>query len=165
MLAFGCMSTKAYVRNSSRLRKIRRIAVLPFASNHPAMGATIAESLAGQLVASRFVILERARLKSLLAEQQLTIEGILDGDESYVGKLRGVDGLVFGSATIANGFAGLANGGNIDYVSACTARLVDVSTGEVVFATNFKTSGPSTMSGVASPGEVADRLARDFVDQ
>jgi TolB-like protein len=162
---FGCMSTKGFVKDQSRLTQIRRIAVLPFKSNQPVFGVTIAESISAELIASRFAIVERSQIDAILAEQRLTVEGVVEGRESFVGKIRGIDALVLGSVSVSRGFAGLAFGGNIDYISACTARLVDAATGEILYAVNFKSDAPNTFSGVATPGAVASKIASELAKQ
>lgn len=158
----GCMSTKGFVKDSVRLSAIKKIAVLPFASNDTGAGNTIADSLAAELVASRFVIVERSQIEKLLAERNLSIAGIVSGRENFAGKVTGVDAFILGSASTSKGFAGLAYGGMIDYVSTCSARMVDVITGEVLFAVNYKADSPNTWSGVSSLGKVAEKLATEF---
>jgi len=160
LLVCGCTSTKSFVKNPTRLRQINRVAVLPFVCNKPEYGYNIAESLSANLLASRLRIIERSQLQRLLDEQNLTIDGIIMGTQSFVGKLNGVDALILGSATTSRGFAGLAYGGNIDYVSNCTARIVDVRTGEVLVAATFSSEGASTMSGVTTAAEVGEKLAK-----
>ncbi len=165
LILCGCTSTKSFVKNSSRLRQITRVAVLPFVCNKQEFGYNIAESLSANLLATRLTIVERSQLQLLLDEQNLTIDGIIRGDQSFVGKLHGVEALIMGSATVSRGFAGLVHGGNIDYVSNCTARIVDVSTGEVLIAAIFSSEGASTMSGVTTATEVGEKLAKKLASE
>jgi hypothetical protein len=161
----GCTSTKGFVKNPSRLRQINRIAILPFICNKEEFGYNIAESISACLLSSRLTIIERSQLQLLLNEQNLTIDGIVRGDQSFVGKLQGVDALIMGSATASRGFAGMAYGGNIDYISNCTARIVDVTTGEVLSAASFSSEGASTMSGVTTATEVGEKLAKKLASE
>jgi len=150
LLLSGCARTKVFTKNPTRLKSIDRIAVLPFVCDQPEIGFNIAESMSAHLLISRFTVIERSQLLRLLQEQDLTIEGIVTGRQSFVGKIRGVDALILGSATMDRGFAGLAYGGNKNYVSNCTARIVDVTTGEVLIAANFTADTANTWSGITT---------------
>lgn len=160
----SCMSTHGYVKEASKLSAVKRIAVFPFVSKGEAIGYTIAELLTAELMASRFTIIERSQLEHLLAERNMTMEGIIAGRESFVGKLSGIDAVIMGSVIMSRGFAGLAYGGNIDYVSACTARIVDVQTGEILYAVSYKASAPTTWNGVSTAGKAAGKLASQLKD-
>lgn len=163
LFAAGCMSTQSWVKNPERLSQINRIAVLPLKSNAPSVGESISDAIAGQLLMSRYTIVERSQLENILSEQNLTMSGILDGQQSFVGKIKNIDALILGSATVSVGFAGVAFGGNVEYVSSSSIRMVDIKTGEVLAVSNFKTDTPNTFSGVATPGKVAEKLAADFI--
>ena len=91
------------------------------------------------------------------------MSGILEGQESFVGKIKNIDALILGSVTVSTGFAGLAFGGNIESVSSCSVRMVDVKTGEILAVANFKADTANTFSGVPTPGKVAEQLAADFL--
>ena len=160
IVVIGCATTKVFVKNPERIQKIHKIAVLPFVCNKAEIGYNIAESLSANLVMSRFTVIERGQLKKLLIEQGLTLTGVIENNQLIIGKIKGVDAVIVGSATTKRGFAGMIYGGVIDYVSNCSARLVDVETGEVLLATNFTAESASTMSGVTTASEVGESLAR-----
>ena len=155
----SCTTTSDYVKNPKRLSQIEKIAVLPIRCNNPAIGDVLTDFLSTNLVATRFSIIERSQLEMLLKEKNLTVEGIMSGRQSFVGKIEGVDAYIFGTATAGRGFVGLANGWVADYIKNCSVRLVDGSTGEVILAVNFETTSPSTFSGVQTPPKVASELA------
>jgi hypothetical protein len=163
LLFIGCASTKSYVRNPQRLNAIKRVAVLPFICRSRDIGYAISEGLAARMVASQYDIIERTQFEKLLNEQGLTLSGALEDQSSIVGKIKGVDAIIVGSATVDNGFAGIQYGGYIDYVSSATARMIDLITGEVLVAATFSSSGPSTFSGVTPPNEVGEKLAKKII--
>jgi curli biogenesis system outer membrane secretion channel CsgG len=78
-------------------------------------------------------------------------------------KIRGIDAIIVGSATISNGFAGLLNGGYRDYISNCSARLIDVATGEILFAATYSSSRPRNQHGFVTPTDVGEMLAQEFL--
>lgn len=162
-LVIGCATTRGFVKNPERLKSIQKVAVLPFAAYNAEVGVTIAESLSANLVASRFTVVERIQLEKILSEQGLTLTGVLENQQSIVGKVKGVDAVIVGTVSVSHGFAGLVYGGYIDYVSNCTARMIDVATGEVVVAATFSASTASTQRGVTTPTEVGQLLADKII--
>jgi len=162
LLMLTCTSVTSQVKNASRLREVRRVAVLPFVCSNPETGVAISEGLAAQLVTSRFTVIERGQLDRILSEQKVSLSGLLEGDSSQVGRLQGVDALILGSATVDRGYAGLAHGGRKDYVSSANARMVDVATGEVLVAATYSTPSARSLSAASSPSEVGAWLAKQL---
>ena len=161
--ACATATTKNFVNNPQRLKSIQRIAVIPFSAKNADMGSAVAESLSANLLKSRFTIIERTQLDTILAEQGLSLTGILQEQQSIIGKLKGIDAIIVGSATISNGFAGLLNGGYRDYISNCSARMIDVSTGEILFAATYNSSRPRNQHGFVTPSDVGELLAQELL--
>ncbi len=165
LMLCGCTSTKGFVKTSSRLHQIDRVAVLPFICNKQEFGYEIAESLSANLLGTRLTIITLSQLRLLLEEQNLTIDAIARGDQSFVGHLEGVEALIIGSATASRGLADSANGGNFDYVSNCTARIVDVRTGEVLISVSYSSEGASTKSEVTTATEIGKKIAKKLASE
>lgn len=161
----SCVSatTKKFVNNPGRLKSIQRIAVIPFTTNNTDMGSAVTESLSANLLNSRFTVIERTQLDIILAEQGLSLTGVLQDQQSIVGKIKGIDAIIAGSATISNGFAGLINGGYRDFISNCSARLIDVATGEILFAVTYTSSRPRNQHGFFTPTDVGELLAKELL--
>ena len=160
ILLINCTSTKVYVKDEYRLRRINRIAVIPFLCNRPEIGYNISSSLSSNLVTSRFRIIERTQLNRVLQEHGLSLTGVMEDYSILIGRLKGVDALIVGNATVSSGWAGAVFGGYIEYVSNCSVRMVDIVTGEVLLATNFTAETASTFSGVTTASEVGEELAK-----
>ena len=158
----GCASTKGFVKNPERLKAIKKVAVLPFVCDSREVGYAISEALSARLLASQYTVIERAQFEKLLREQGLTLTGVLEDQGSIIGKIKGVDAIIVGSASTDRGWAGIQYGGYKDYVSTSTARMIDLVTGEVLVAATFSSSGASTMSGVATPSDVGEKLAEEI---
>ena len=159
----ACATTKEFTKNSQRLKSIQRIAIIPFTAKNTEMGYAVAESLSANLLHSRFTVIERTQLDKLLAEQGLSLTGVLEDQQSIVGKIKGIDAIIVGSATISNGFAGLSNGGYRDYISNCSAKLIDVATGEILFAVTYTSSRPRNLHGFVTPINVGEILAQKLI--
>lgn len=155
----NCASTNIYVKDQNRLNKIKKIAVLPFSCTKREIGYNIASSLASRLVASRFQIIERTQLKNILQEHGLSMSGVIEDYSIAIGKIKGIDAIIVGEVTMSTGWAGLAFGGNIEYISNCSIRMIDIVTGEVILGTNFTSETASTFSGVTTASEVGEKLA------
>ena len=86
----------------------------------------------------KFTLIERGRLDQLLAEQNLSIQGLVDGGASDFGGFGGVDYLLYGRVTQL----GLESK-NLLIMSACEAkfgldvRVVDVATAEIRLSENI----------------------------
>lgn len=130
----------------------------------PQLSNSVADMLTGEMARAGFEVVERARMKDILAEQALAKEGVLDPETAVrTGKLLGAKYLVLG--TIADwgmrerGIAGLRipdplRGGKTTQVGLGLAiaravidfRVVDVETGKVVTADH--TEGSETRANV-----------------
>jgi hypothetical protein len=159
----GCTTTKGLVKNPRRLENIHKVAVLPFHCRRYDVGETIADSLTMQLMESRFSIIERSQLDKLLREQGLSVSGLLENYEYLYGKLKGIDAIIVGSATMSQGFAGWMFGGYVEYVSGANARLIDLQTGEVLLAATITSSTPNTQYGLVTPTKVGYWLGKEII--
>jgi curli biogenesis system outer membrane secretion channel CsgG len=161
--ACATATTKNFVNNPQRLKSIQRIAVIPFSAKNADMGSAVADALSAKLLNSRFTVIERTQLDKILAEQGLSLTGVLQDQQPIIGNVKGIDAIIVGSATISNGFAGLINGGYRDFISNCSARLVDVATGEVLFAVTYASSRPRNQHGFFAPTDVGELLAKELL--
>ncbi|MFL6192870.1 MAG: CsgG/HfaB family protein [Thermoanaerobaculia bacterium] len=94
----------------------------------------------------KFRVVEREQLQALMSEKNLTLSGDVDPSTAVkIGKLLGVNYLLTGAVTEygvtdkgahGSGFRGVPgfNAGKRSFVAALNARLIDTSTGEVVWA-------------------------------
>lgn len=158
----SCVSTRAYVGDYQRLDSIYYVAVLPFSCYSSDIGTAVSEALSARLLHSRFRVIERFQFEKLLNKQGLTLSDVIEDQTSVIGKIEGVDAIIVGNVTVDRGFSGLAFGGVKDYVSSATARMIDLITGELLIAANFSAPGPTSMSGVTSPSEVGEKLAKEI---
>jgi curli biogenesis system outer membrane secretion channel CsgG len=130
-----------------------RVAVLEFKNKADNQwwyhgGATAAQDVfVTELVKSgKFRVVEREQLEALMQEKNLSLSGDVDPRTAVkVGKLLGVNYLLTGAVTEygntekgghAPGFRGLpgVSAGKKSFVAAMNARLIDTSTGEIVWA-------------------------------
>ena len=168
LLLTDCASTEVIVKNPERLKTIKNVAVLPFKCGRPDVGITIAESLKKELMESRFQVIERAELDEILAEQGLSLSDLSESQQYMIGEIEGIEALIVGSASISYGFADVAYGGNIGYVSRADAKIIDSRTGAELMALTFSpsaasTQAASTQKGVINATEVGYLIAREII--
>ncbi len=116
----------------------------------------------------KFRVMEREALAALMEEKNLTLSGDVDPSSAVkVGKLLGVNYLLTGSVTEygttdkgahgpgVRGLPGFAVGKR-SFVAAMNARLIDTSTGEVVWADEARAEESSTKVNVGGFGGGVD---------
>jgi curli biogenesis system outer membrane secretion channel CsgG len=88
----------------------------------------------------RFRVVEREQLEALMREKNLTLSGDVDPSTAVrIGKLLGVNYLLtgavteYGNTSVGGGGFGVS-AGKKKFVAAMNARLIDTSTGEIVWA-------------------------------
>jgi curli biogenesis system outer membrane secretion channel CsgG len=116
----------------------------------------------------KFRVVEREQLQALMAEKNLTLSGDVDPKAAIkIGKLLGVNYLLTGSVTeygitdkSAHG-SGLGrlpgfSAGKRSFVAALNARLIDTSTGEIVWADEARAEESSVKVSVGGFGGGVD---------
>lgn len=105
------------------------------------LGSGAADILTTELVKTgKFDMFERERLSALIKEQNLGASGRVDpSTAARIGKLIGVNYIVTGAVTEygqsrSGGGGGGVNVGKVGYHSAVDVRLIDATTGRIVFA-------------------------------
>jgi len=148
---YGCAPRTA-IRKGYDFNRINRIGVLEFTSygNEINSGNVVADEFMRELIFRGFDVIERERLESLLREQHLTVGKFLDSETvKEVGKLSGVDALITGTVTryipehrdtiyFKDEYGEIKS--EVFLIGAevgITARMIDVETGLVVWASSY----------------------------
>ncbi|MCK5540300.1 MAG: penicillin-binding protein activator LpoB [Deltaproteobacteria bacterium] len=122
-----------------------RIAVMDFKNQTPhggwRLGSGAADILTTELVKTgKFDMFERERLSTVIKEQNLGTSGRVDTTSAArIGKIIGVNYIITGAVTEygqsrSGGGGGGVNVGKVGYHSAVDIRMVDATTGRIVFA-------------------------------
>ena len=148
-----------------------RIAVLEFTSKADNQwwfknGASAAQDVfVTELVKSRkFVVVEREKINSIMQEKGLTLSGDIDAKTAMrIGKLLGVNYMLTGAVTEYGNTDTNAHGSGVgrlpgfgvhkrSFVAALNARLINVSTGEIVWADEARKEESSSSVSVGGFG-------------
>ena len=157
-LVCGCSAnpTKVVFENPQQIKNVKTIAVFPFVCNRSQTGQIIAAALAANLEESRFAVIEQDRLQHLLKKQGLTLKRVSEDHRSAVGKLKDVDAVITGSASVR------MFGGYTEHVAESTARMIDVSTGETLLTVNFAAENARGLKGTTPADQIGAELAKKF---
>ncbi|MBN1555246.1 MAG: hypothetical protein JXA11_10910 [Phycisphaerae bacterium] len=184
MLFHGCEFMQAKVspitRNQAELRQIHTIAVLPFLDapglQAQGSGAVVVNAITTQLYTCRGIkVVERSRVSSLMQERDLQISQMQDTSvATEIGKLAEADAVLVGSLTqyqdqqdYSHGAVYVVSGGTTSHMHrvGISVRLVDVHTGQVLFAED---AGGKDKEGFAQAAKIAAGQAlkplRDFYE-
>lgn len=180
----GCEFMQAKVtpitRNQAELRQIHTIAVLPFTDAPGAeakgSGAVVVNAITTQLyTCSGIRVVERSRVSSLMQERDLHVSQMQDTSvATEIGKLAEADAVLVGSLTqyqaqqdYSHGAVYVVSGGSTSFMHrvGISVRLVDVHTGQVLFAED---AGGKDKEGFAQAAKIAAVQAlqplRDFYE-
>lgn len=132
----------------------------------------------------KFRVIEREQLAALMEEKNLTLSGDVDPATAVkVGKLLGVNYLLTGAVTEYGATDTGAHGGGIrrlpgfsagkrNFVAAMNARLIDTSTGEIVWAdeargedSNVRVSVGGFGGGVDNDSRMFDKVLKPVIQQ
>lgn len=158
LLITCCNVPHRIIKDPVRLEAVQKVAVLPFNCSEKETGYVISEALAAGLLRSRFVVLERSQIDRLLQEQGFSVGDYAEGYAVAVGHLKGVDAVIVGTATIDRETCS-----SPPWVIECTARMVDLVSGEIIMATSFTPGMRKNKDLPAAYGtEVGEVLAAGF---
>ena len=184
MSVCGCEFQQAKVtpvtRNQAELRQIHTIAVLPFIDapgpQAKGSGAVVVNAITTQLYKCRGIrVIERTRIKALMTERDLQVSHMQDTSvATEIGKMADADAVLVGSLTqyeaqqdYSHGAVYVFSGGSTKHMHrvGISVRLVDVKTGQVLFAED---AGGKDKEGFAQAAKNAAARAlkplRDFYE-
>ena len=132
----ACGGTLQITRNpNAGLASIRKVAVVPFGTN-PAQGRITGE-WETLLLSLGYRVVERGSIESLLKEQGLSINGLVNPSEApKIGEILGVDGLVLGRPNPREPYYSYTMTGmtRMSEPAPVSVKLLDAATARVVWS-------------------------------
>ena len=133
---FGCTQKKANMAFPQIQYPTHRIAILPFESSNPYVnGGSLSDWFVVKVIQNMpgVQVIERKDLMKILAEQKLTLTGVIRPDKfSRLGLILGVDAILVGSVETLEVIQSVQ--GSI----LVTVKLMEVSTGRILWADRMK---------------------------
>lgn len=160
----GC-EPEPEVMKTELVQGVQRVAVVPFADGPGAHGSgeTVTGFIAAELVNhGRFNLVERGELKTLMAERDLQSADVIGASEAAeLGQLLSVDAVVTGTVSQfekehTSIYAYATSVPITTYKVGATLRMIDVATGEVIYA--HSASGESGSNYTEAGQQAAQKL-------
>ena len=126
-------------------------------TTHENAGETVADAVTMALMAvPNISLIERSKLKHILEEHRLTLNGIIDNpDLNLLATILPVDALIIGNVT---SFCWWTSGINWGSTVSFTGKLIDIHSGEILSTFNC-----SAILHNGEAGEMARSLANDAI--
>jgi len=160
-LMLGVLVLPMAYNAAAQAKQKERIAIMPFGESGAKIsgaGVAAADVLVEVIVKNkRFSVVERERLDAIMKEQKLGMTGLIDdATAASVGRLLGVKYMIFGNVNDASAKKTKKNRvrkdkktgktystpyWEISYGALVTARVIDIETGEILFAGKEKRRG------------------------
>ena len=144
ILLSGCAGSsggKANVVIGEGHESIRKVTVLPFKAATELIGASVSDLLTTELMKTgRYEMIERGQLSAVLGESETALSGLTAGQAAQLGKLVGANGVIVGTVSE---YENAAQGGKTHPVVGVSARLIDSSSGKIIWSVNKTGRGGS----------------------
>jgi curli biogenesis system outer membrane secretion channel CsgG len=160
----SCAVQTSVVKPNYDFKKIKRVAVIEFrdAAYQPNSGSLVSDLFVKYLLTTGYDVIERAELESILREHQLSVQGILNREQAKeFGKIAGVDAIITGSISMLTPERVYYESSYPRFIAAqagVTCRLIDVETGEILWAGSNTYDGMNTQTAF-------EYLVSSIVDQ
>lgn len=148
----SCAVQSTVVKPNYDFKRIKRVAVIEFrdAAYQPNSGSLVSDMFIKYLLRTGYDVIERTELDSILKEHQLSVEGILNRAQTKeFGKISGVDAIITGSISMLVPDRVFYDGATPRFVAAqagVTCRMIDVETGEILWAGSNTYDGMNTQT-------------------
>jgi len=144
LLLTGCAGSsggKANVFVGEGHDAIRKVTVLPFKAPTELIGASVSDLLTTELMKiGRYELIERGQLSAVLGETEVSLSGLTAGQAAQLGKLVGANGVIVGTVSE---YENVAQSGNTYPVVGVSARLIDSTSGRIIWSINKTGRGGS----------------------
>ena len=162
----SCASQSIVLKQGYDFKKIRKVAVVGFKDSayYPNSGTMVSQLFAKYLLKAGYNIVERDELDTIMREHNLAQTGLMDPDQITIFKLSGIDAIVTGSIPMVVPEQNFYDAGNPRFIAAqvgVTARMIDVTTGEVLWIGSDTYDGTNTQTAFEY---LVSSLVRQLVD-
>ena len=132
--------------NANLTIKGGRLGLLPLTSNKPMVGNVVSDTIGNKLLDSNLKVVDRTYLVKIIEEQGISLAGLTERiDYSRIGKLSNVDFILVGTVTMVDRTYELVplpihRAHSYTECSGATARIIDVTTGDVLVSAVYDTT-------------------------
>jgi TolB-like protein len=132
---FGDVKSRANVFVAPVPTPIKKIAIMPFKAQTELIGTSVSDLFVTEMLrAGRYELVERAQMAKVLSESELALAGLSASRATEVGNMLGAEGVVIGTV---DEYATVAQSGHPYPVVAITVRLIDCTSGKVMWSSDL----------------------------
>jgi fibronectin type 3 domain-containing protein/TolB-like protein len=114
---------------------IKKIAIMPFKAQTELIGTSVSDLFVTEMLrAGRYELVERSQMAKVLSESELSLAGLSAARAAEVGNMLGAEGVVIGTV---DEYATVAQRGHPYPVVGITARLIDCTSGKVMWSSDL----------------------------
>ena len=139
-------ASRPQVYYNPRARAIKRVAVMPFKAPTELIGSSVSDMFVSELLHNgRYELVERSQMSNVLGEAEVSLSGLTSGQAVELGAMTGAEGVIIGTV---GEYEMAARRGRTVPVVAITSRLIDCTSGQVVWSVDYaaQASTSSTLS-------------------
>lgn len=135
---------------------IAKVAIMPFKAPTELIGTSVSDLFVTEMLrAGRYELVERSQMARVLNEAELALAGLSASRAAEIGNMLGADGVIIGTV---DEYATIALRGKTLPVVGITARLIDCSSGKVMWSVDLAKRADE-------PDQTLPSLARDVVHE
>ncbi|MBU0678409.1 MAG: fibronectin type III domain-containing protein [Verrucomicrobia bacterium] len=114
---------------------IDKIAILPFKAPTELIGMSVSDLFVTEMLrAGRYELVERSQIAKVLGESELALAGLSNADAIEAGAMAGAQGVIVGTVSE---YSKMARRGHAYPVVGISARLIDTTTGKIVWSVDL----------------------------
>ncbi|MFH1369441.1 MAG: CsgG/HfaB family protein [Elusimicrobiota bacterium] len=162
----SCATETMVLKKGYDFNKIKRVAVLQFKEYTFTRytGSMVSQLFVKYMLKAGYNVVERDELDAILRERQLSESNLLDPSQVRTFKLSGIDAIVTGAITREIPEQDLFENGNPRFIAAqvgITCRMIDVETGEILWAGSDTYDGTNTQTAFEY---LTSSMVRNLID-
>lgn len=145
----GCASPSGYSSGSGtddpslyvsrEAADIDKVAILPFKAATTLIGTSVSDMFVTELMKmNRYELVERSQMSGVLGETEVALSGLTSGQAAQLGQMVGANGVIIGTVSE---YEMVAMGGRTYPVAGISVRLIDSSTGKILWSIDHAERG------------------------
>lgn len=137
-------ASRPEVYYNPRARAIRRVAVMPFKAPTELIGSSVSDMFVSEILRNgRYELVERSQMSNVLGEAEVSMSGLTTGQAVELGNMLGAEGVIVGTV---GEYEMAARRGRTVPVVAITSRLIDCTSGQVVWSVDYAAQASSSVT-------------------
>lgn len=119
---------------------IDKVGILPFKAATSLVGTSVSDMFVTEVMKmDRYELVERSQMSGVLGETEVALSGLTAGQAARLGQMVGANGVIIGTVSE---YETVALGGRTYPVVGITVRLIDSSTGKILWSVDHAERGP-----------------------